>query len=691
MCAAPDHAASEGGGRVWFDDASEPQPPDPGDPIWYGSDGWDPYMDDPWEPVPDRIVVADALRQLSEAPGSVAAGLQTLAQFASLDRLGPTTFGPDGPRLSGADLVYAVQAAHRLVGWAQAQEQRLTAAVARPGVAVPVCDVLETVMSGTTPIIPDPEGVQPSDADLADPTRGYRETRVCGTAEWDLAVVETAASLAEPELSAALRLATITARTRIGAALDMVDGVPATLAAVEAGRIDPYAGRLIADATACLDNADLRAEAERQILALADGRTPGDIGRIAADVVIQIDPDAAEQRAAQARARRGTGVRSLQDDLARFYADLACEDAVLAHQILDRLAGALPREARAGRGTNAIRADIFADMFTQLATVGHIDLRPEQPDVANGEPKTPSHGDDAVTTDEAPDATTDRTEPPGAIDPPGAPHGVVDPERIRRGGLLSQLRLPDPLRVNLDLTVGLSTLAGLDDLPATLAGYGAITAQLARALSRAGGSVRLRVVDDGPPDGDDRPPDVEPPPTGNRNPADNNGGRHRGGPDCGGPLDLGRSSYRPTAALERAVNGRDRRCRFLGCAMPAVRCDKDHAITWDSGGASCPCNLDCLCRFHHRVKTFTRWRAERRAGNTVSWTSPLGSRYEDKPLPDRTVYQARSDVPAAPRPSDPSAPPGRPGPSDRPVSAAGPTPPNTPTAESGSGDGQPPF
>ncbi len=69
--------------------------------------------------------------------------------------------------------------------------------------------------------------------------------------------------------------------------------------------------------------------------------------------------------------------------------------------------------------------------------------------------------------------------------------------------------------------------------------------------------------------------------------------------------------------------------------MAAERCDHDHRTTWDTGGATCPCNLDTLCRFHHRTKTFTTWTAVRdHQTNTLTWTSPLGRVHADRPTPD---------------------------------------------------------
>jgi hypothetical protein len=68
--------------------------------------------------------------------------------------------------------------------------------------------------------------------------------------------------------------------------------------------------------------------------------------------------------------------------------------------------------------------------------------------------------------------------------------------------------------------------------------------------------------------------------------------------------------------------------------MTATRCDHDHRTPWDHSGATCPCNLDTLCRFHHRSKTFTTWTAQRDGNNTITWTSPLGRVHTDQPPPD---------------------------------------------------------
>ncbi|OBA99012.1 HNH nuclease [Mycobacteriaceae bacterium 1482268.1] len=95
--------------------------------------------------------------------------------------------------------------------------------------------------------------------------------------------------------------------------------------------------------------------------------------------------------------------------------------------------------------------------------------------------------------------------------------------------------------------------------------------------------------------------------------------------------------YQPSAALERAVRLRDLTCRFPGCDRPAVVCDIDHSIPFNHndprrGGLTVAHNLKCLCRQHHRLKTFHNgWRDEQLPDGTVIWTSPTGEIYRTAP------------------------------------------------------------
>jgi uncharacterized protein DUF222/HNH endonuclease len=67
----------------------------------------------------------------------------------------------------------------------------------------------------------------------------------------------------------------------------------------------------------------------------------------------------------------------------------------------------------------------------------------------------------------------------------------------------------------------------------------------------------------------------------------------------GEPLNVGRRTRSIPPALRRALNARDRGCRFPGC--PNTRyVDGHHIHHWANGGETKLSNLVQLCRFHHR-------------------------------------------------------------------------------------------
>jgi Domain of unknown function (DUF222) len=111
--------------------------------------------------------------------------------------------------------------------------------------------------------------------------------------------------------------------------------------------------------------------------------------------------------------------------------------------------------------------------------------------------------------------------------------------------------------------------------------------------------------------------------------------------------------YQPSAALERAIRCRDLTCRFPGCNRPASHCDIDHSIPFNhenpaAGGLTVAGNLKCLCRQHHRLKTFGSWRDRQLADGTVVWTSPTGQTYRTAPAGIDLFPQPRAPACAAP-------------------------------------------
>ena len=64
-------------------------------------------------------------------------------------------------------------------------------------------------------------------------------------------------------------------------------------------------------------------------------------------------------------------------------------------------------------------------------------------------------------------------------------------------------------------------------------------------------------------------------------------------------LDVGRKTRSIPPAIRRALDARDRKCRFPGCG--SRWCDAHHVVHWADGGPTSLENLLLLCRRHHRA------------------------------------------------------------------------------------------
>jgi hypothetical protein len=85
------------------------------------------------------------------------------------------------------------------------------------------------------------------------------------------------------------------------------------------------------------------------------------------------------------------------------------------------------------------------------------------------------------------------------------------------------------------------------------------------------------------------------------------------------------------AAIRRALEHRDRGCRFPGCGLRF--CDAHHVVHWADGGATALDNLLLLCRRHHRkVHERGGFRLEIRDGR-ATFSRPDGSLLEGRAPP----------------------------------------------------------
>jgi hypothetical protein len=90
-------------------------------------------------------------------------------------------------------------------------------------------------------------------------------------------------------------------------------------------------------------------------------------------------------------------------------------------------------------------------------------------------------------------------------------------------------------------------------------------------------------------------------------------------------------------------------CVFPWCTRPSRRCDKDHRVPYDEGGASCDCNVAPLCRRHHRLKTHRGFSYTIIEPGTWLWRTPHGLQI----LRDR---HGSRDVTPDPPPTTPDPP-----------------------------------
>jgi len=447
--------------------------------------------------------------------------------------------------LSGGELLAVVAGWERLIGWAQARQCAAMAAFAvrRPAGAQRLAD----------PAAPLPPGGD----------RGLPGAPV---------VSEFAAD----ELALALSVSPRTAGARLGTALQLTQDLPRTLSALGDGRISMAGARVVAEGCDGLPGEVRDAVQDRLYApvrgAPVDGRPPGEVRRIVTRAVLAADPAAAAVRHDAAVAERAVRLYPERDGMAGIWALLPAPAATAVHTALGLLAdqAAVPGPGGAPdpRSRAARRADVLVDLVTAAAT--------GQP----WQPPTPA--------------------PPGSPgDPRGGGAGGCDggagrPRSGRSGG-----RSAGRAVTLVNVTVAATTLAGLDDQPAELAGYGPIPATLARRLAARDATWRRLLTD-----------------------------------PAGIVTDTGRATYTPPAALADTVRARDQHCRFPGCARPANGCDLDHTIPYPNGPTTAA-NMAALCRRHHRLKHHAGWTVHRPRDHPdqLTWTTPAGHTHTTTPTP----------------------------------------------------------
>lgn len=430
------------------------------------------------------------------------------------------------------------------------------------------------------------------------------------------------------------------AQDMVALAVDVHDWAGPVLEALDSGLMCERIAMLLCDKVRDVGG-DLREEViaavvEDYLRRLRNGGRPSRqaISRNAGRLIEKLDPEGAAQRRREAARTRAVRFRKDDDGMCTMTAHLtSAAGAVLAERI-DAFAGkSAPGDAR----TLAQRR---ADALVAMATGEHIVVSPDASAGPASGPAGPKPSGPAGPAPAGP-APSDPASPSGSRAPTGAgsrwPYDPPTPPPIPS---VSPANVTPVLRPQITI---IATGVGEPTLEFARTGESTMDA-LTRLLDSAQGA-RFELVDTRP------------------------GTHNRPGNE---------TKYRISPELARRIRSRDGTCRHPGCSVHANDCDVDHIVPFDhsdpeGGGLTVEENLMCLCRRHHRYKTFSKARYEYvdqgkirieigRHVLTTDPTGPLGrarSRISTTP-----TGRVRGSSPLAGGPIKPPPPPPPPIPDD---------------------------
>ncbi|RZU32523.1 HNH endonuclease signature motif containing protein [Blastococcus saxobsidens] len=351
----------------------------------------------------------------------------------------------------------------------------------------------------------------------------------------------------------------------------------ATWEALHAGEIDVKKMRALVDLLGPAKSA-VTQEIEQRVLPGAGRRTVAQLRRQVRRALATLDAEALDERRKEAARRADVRACRTGDGMSQLVIDLSVARAAACADAIDQYAQLLRADGDR-RPIGVIRAAVAADLI----------LRPWD---TSRPPVT------AQLTIHAPLAALAE---PDATDPVPQPPAEVAGEVVTAAECRELLRELDLLGVGNAPTGGCIRVAVEDPTTGRL-----VAVATRRELQRAGGARRRRRRRGRPDQPIDDGPGLRPPPA--------------------------TSAYEPTAAQQRFLHTRDRHCRMPGCQRRAGRCDIDHGIAHGDGGPTDCWNLCCLCRRHHRIKTFARgWHFELLRDGRLIVRTPSGVSRETRP------------------------------------------------------------
>jgi Domain of unknown function (DUF222) len=549
-------------------------------------------------------------------PGPRSAGaLDSLITDVANDVVtGPAGVGPFSAVLD------AVLGARRLAGWALWVE---LAAIAK----------LITAWRGAPPVLY--ARLEPDPSEASEPGLAERLQRV--VSDLDLSCLPDSAPLDTAELAEEFVLSEVAAATGLSfyrtrqyvdaaIALFLTDRLPRTAVLLRAGLLDWTKLQTLISGTAGLDEQTCRVVEARVINdddvdvadpldVHADPAHPGTalpavtkmtnpaLERAVTREVQAVDAEAAARRAQKAREQRSVTAKPLADGMGRL-------EVRTGQEIIAAILGDLDNQVASAKATgDARRPDqIRCDELVHRMTFGAYGApaiqrsTPAGPDGPD-EPGEPDLAAGPGASGEPAGSTSSFEQPDSAFSSPPDPQPTRHGRWGRRG-------------LHVGLTMPLSTWLGLTEEPGLPDGYGPIPAALARQIAAEAGrdhptttSWRRVITDD----------------------------RHRTVLGVGDLIPTPR--HDPPPRLARLMAIAEPRCVYPGCPAQAWRCDLDHRKPFEQGGPTCSCNLQPLCRRHHRLKGsgLISVRAITPAEDpgvpvgTVEWSTWTGRTYRHQP------------------------------------------------------------
>jgi Domain of unknown function (DUF222) len=506
---------------------------------------------------------------------------------------------PDSPVGPLSEVVDVVMAGRRLEGWAlwcqlSAMARLITAWTRRPprgDASRAGCDGADLALAGRLDDVASAEQDvcrrQGLDEEQLAPAFVAAEIGLaCGLSRTKAAQLVTVAR--------ALLVERRHMRVAVLAHYGFLDGFKLHLLVARLGRLDPLVAgwveeRLIPDGDLALleGEVDVRADPARpgELLPAVTRWTVPQLRNEIDDAINTIDPDGQAERGERARAERHVTARSEPDGMARIEAYGGAEAVAAVMTDLDATA-ATAKAAGDTRTRDQISTDEFFHRLSHgrygsSATDPREGSAPGASDVTD-DATANATGDDAAdnTMDNAADdATADATDDGTAAG--GMQKRSHQPADDSAGsGCGCGTRQGSGTGLAVGLTMPLATWLGLASDPGQLADYGPIAAALARHIAADAARDHPRtttwqcVIAD----------DVH-------------------GTVLGVSRPIPTPLHDPPPRLAALVKAASPTCVFPGCTVPARRCDLDHRIAYERGGATCSCNLQPLCRSHHRLKT----------------------------------------------------------------------------------------